>query len=291
MNHNDFNSYGQLFVVATPIGNMEDISNRALRILAEVDIIAAEDTRTSSKLLRHYSITTPLIAYHEHNEKQRCASLVHSLQSGKSLALISDAGTPLINDPGYCLLQAAIQAGIKIIPIAGACSPIAALSASGLPTHAFTFCGFVPRSGKLRYNFLQTIQEADITTIALESPQRLLATLSDLANVFKNKDDKNNNTAPCPTGRLLCVARELSKVYESFIRGDAVTILAHFEQHPDQLRGEIVLIIAPRLHTEIDDAQILKALAKFSDLSPSKRASLVAAQLSLPKKQVYRLIS
>ncbi|MDX8376464.1 MAG: 16S rRNA (cytidine(1402)-2'-O)-methyltransferase [Mariprofundales bacterium] len=290
MNHNDFASYGQLFIVATPIGNMEDISNRALRMLAEVDIIAAEDTRTSSKLLRHYGISTPLIACHEHNEKQRCASLVQNLKSGKSLALISDAGTPLINDPGYCLLQAAINAGIRIIPIAGACSPIAALSASGLPAHAFTFCGFVPRSGKLRYNWLQTIKSADITTIALESPQRLLATLSDLAALSHN-DTTNNNITPCPTGRLLCVAREISKIYESFIRGDATAILAHFEQHPDQLRGEIVLIIAPRLFSEIDDAQILEALAKHSDLAPSKRASLVAAQLSLPKKRVYGLIS
>ncbi len=276
---NHQNGCGQLFVVATPIGNLADMSYRAIDTLKQVHAIGAEDTRTSRKLLQHYGIDTPMFALHEHNEAAMAEALLPRLQKGENIALISDAGTPLISDPGFRLVQKMRAADIPVSPIPGPSSIITALCASGLPTDHFRFAGFLPRSGKSRKAELAVIVASSETTILLESPRRLLDTLNDLATLVNSE-------------RPLCVARELTKLHEEFVNGTAEHLLAHFSGTAP--RGEIVLMIGGKnkKHAVVTDAQIQDALAAapVQKLPPSARAKAVAQSLNVSKSRVYALI-
>lgn len=270
---------GQLFIVATPIGNLADITFRAVEILKNVHAIAAEDTRFSRKLLQHYGIETPMIALHEHNEASKSEVLLKRLQNGEDIALISDAGTPLISDPGYRLVLRLRQAGVRVTPIPGASSVLAALCAAGLPTDHFRFAGFLPRSGKGRSMELKRIAGSDETTVLLESPRRLLATLRDFETLL---DDT----------REITIARELTKLFEEFISGSLTDVIGHFEVH--EPRGEMVLMIGPASEQEITltDQDILNYLADESMqlLPPSARARAVAKTLDVSRSRVYALM-
>jgi len=267
---------GQLFIVATPIGNLGDITYRAVEILRQVTVIAAEDTRVSSRLLSHYGIDTPMMPCHEHNEEAISAKIIRRLQEGADVALISDAGTPLINDPGFRLVRAVRAAGCEVVPVPGASSPIAALCASGLPTDAFTYLGFPPRSGKERRLLLQQIDTTPHTLVLLESPRRLLKTLEDLAGVAAQRE--------------ICVARELTKLHETFVCGSLDAVRSHFESTPP--RGEIVLMIGPRVRGEVSDDDILARLrqGEGGELPPSARARHIAGLLGVSKSRVYALM-
>jgi len=270
---------GQLFIVATPIGNLGDITARALDTLKAVDLIAAEDTRHSRHLLQHYGITTPTFAYHDHNEKRASQLILARLNEGLDIALVSDAGTPLISDPGYQLLQLLVSEGISVVPVPGPCSIIAALSASGMPTDRFSYHGFLPRKGRSRDEILQEIGTARTTQILLESPNRLLNTL--------------NNLKPwCTRERMICVAREISKLYEEFVHGDIDRVISRFSQ--SKPLGEITLLVGPAcgMEQEIGDADILSALKlkTMRELTPSARARMVAGNLGISRQRVYRLM-
>jgi 16S rRNA (cytidine1402-2'-O)-methyltransferase len=219
---------GTLYLVATPLGNLEDITLRALKILTEVDLIAAEDTRKAKKLLNHYQIKNPLTSYFEHTSFKKTQSLLSQLKRGKDIALISEAGTPSISDPGYKLTKCAIDNAINVIPIPGASALIAALSASGLPTHNFIFEGFIPRKQGKRKKLFLSLQDQPRTLIFYESPRRLLATLKDLFEVLGD--------------RHIVIARELTKVYEEMIRGRTAEVIAQLEDRT--IKGEITLLVS-----------------------------------------------
>ena len=216
---------GVLYIVATPIGNLEDITYRAIRVLKEVDIIAAEDTRQTLKLLNHYKITKPLLSYHRHNEEIRSDLLIEKLKEGKNIAIVSDAGTPGICDPGEEVVKKAIENNIKIIPIPGACAMINALIASGIDTNEFYFLGFLPLNKKNRKEKLEEILVSDKTIILYEAPHKMKNTLEDLSKILEN--------------RKIVLAREITKIHEEFIRGDITDILEKY----DNLKGEMILII------------------------------------------------
>lgn len=237
---------GTLYIVPTPIGNLEDITLRALRILREVALIAAEDTRTTRILLNHYEISTPLTSYHEHNKLTKLETIFNALASG-DVALVSDAGTPGISDPGYELIREAISRGVRIEPLPGANAAITALVASGLPTDGFVFLGFLPKKHKARAEALAAAAAETRTLIAYESPNRLTDLLEAIIAALGD--------------RPVCVAREISKIYEEFFRGAASAALAHYTQHPP--RGEIVVIIGgapPAERVEWDEADVTAAL-------------------------------
>lgn len=273
-------AYGQLFVVATPIGNLSDMTYRAVETLKSAHIIAAEDTRNSRKLLQHYAINTPMIAVHEHNESGMIQTLLTRLKGGEDVALISDAGTPLISDPGYRLVRGLHTEHINIVPIPGCSSVVVALCAAGLPTDHFLFSGFLPRSGKARQTELNRIVGAEETVVVLESPRRLLSTL-------------RNFQTQLQSDRELVVARELTKLHEEFIRGTAEELVTHFEQHTP--RGEIVLLIGPASAeaVQLTDTHIIDCLAEpaMQALPPSARAKAVAHTLGISKSRVYALIN
>ena len=216
---------GKLYIVATPIGNLEDITIRALKILKEVDIIAAEDTRQTLKLLNHFEISKPLISYHRHNEDVKSNILIEKLENGENIALVSDAGTPGICDPGEEVIRKAIEEGITVIPIPGACAMINALIVSGLPTKEFNFLGFLPLNKKLRKEKLNEIEKSEKTIIIYEAPHKMKSTLLDLKNILKN--------------RKIVLARELTKIHEEFIRKNIDELLEEI----DNLKGEMILII------------------------------------------------
>lgn len=217
-----------LYIIATPIGNLEDMTYRAVRLLGEVDLIAAEDTRHSLKLLNHFGISRPLTSYFDHNQQFKGERILNALRRGKSVALISDAGTPCISDPGYQLVRDAVAENIPVVPVPGACAAIAALSASGLPTDTFTFAGFPPsRQGKRR-TFLAGMNTLPGTLVLYEAPHRLLETLSDIREVLGE--------------RQVIVARELTKMFEECIRGSASEVAATVSQ--GIVRGEVVILIA-----------------------------------------------
>jgi len=261
--HNHKDGAGQLFIVATPIGNLGDITVRALDTLKYVDLIAAEDTRHSRRLLQHYGITTPTFAYHEHNEEAASRSILSKLSQGLNIALITDAGTPLISDPGYRLLSLMNREGMATIPIPGPCSIIAALSASG----------------RSRVEILKEIGQARITQIIMESPKRLLNTLNCLRPC-------------CPSPRMICVAREITKLHEEFAHGDIDQLISRFSA--SKPLGEIIILIGPAIRGEryIDDAAILARLNSepVPELTPSARAREVAKELGVPRQRVYRLM-
>lgn len=233
-----------LYLVGTPIGNLEDITLRALRILKEVDLIACEDTRQTAKLLNHYGIETRTISYHEHNELTRSAELIMHLNQGKSIALVSDAGTPSVSDPGYRLVQLAIRHKLPVIPIPGPSAFLSALVASGLPAEAFVFRGFLPAKITQRRKLLEEIKQSPWTQLFYEAPHRLLGTLEEIAEVLGPQ-------------RRVVVAREVTKVYEEFVRGAAAEVLATFQRR-QEIRGEITLLIgreeAPALRGAANDA-------------------------------------
>ena len=216
---------GKLYIVATPIGNLEDITIRALKILKEVDLIAAEDTRQTLKLLNHFEISKPLISYHRHNEDVKSNILIEKLENGENIALVSDAGTPGICDPGEEVIRKAIEEGITVIPIPGACAMINALIVSGLPTKEFNFLGFLPLNKKLRKEKLDEINKSEKTIIIYEAPHKMKNTLEDLKGILKN--------------RKIVLARELTKIHEEFIRKNINELLENIEN----MKGEMILII------------------------------------------------
>jgi len=269
-------SAGTLFLVATPIGNLEDISARALRVLAEVSLIAAEDTRQTRKLLSHYNIHTPLTSYHEHNKLTKLDRVLAALAQG-DVALVSDAGTPALNDPGYELVRAALQAGFQVSPIPGPSAPVSALVASGLPTDAFLYLGYLPRKAAERRRMLEEVSSIAYTLIFLETPHRLLTSLGDLLEVLGDRD--------------AAVARELTKLHEEIFRGKLSQALAYFKANPP--RGEFTLVIgghAASTEPWSEDrlrAALLDALSQ--DAQPSRIAAQIAAESGWPRRAVYQL--
>lgn len=216
---------GKLYIVATPIGNLEDITLRALRVLKEVDLIAAEDTRQTLKLLNHYEINKPLISYHRHNEETKSEILIEKLRNGENIALVSDAGTPGICDPGEEVIKKAIEDNIEVIPIPGACAMINALIVSGISTKEFEFLGFLPLNKKLRRQKLKEIENSSKTIIIYEAPHKMKTTLGDLKEILKD--------------RKIVLARELTKIHEEFIRKSIDELLSEI----DTIKGEMILII------------------------------------------------
>jgi len=267
---------GTLFIVPTPIGNLEDITLRALRVLKSVSLIAAEDTRTSGVLLKRYDIHTPTTSYHEHNKQARLQTILEALASG-SVALISDAGTPGINDPGYELVLAAIEQGYRVEPLPGANAVTTALVGSGLPTDRFTFAGFVPKKQQARRDFLQSLAAETQTVIVYESPNRLVDTLTLIRDVLGE--------------RPLCVARELTKLHEEFVRGTVTEVLARFEDHPP--RGEITVLIGGAVESAAvwEEDRVRAALYEELErgVSLSRAARTVAAKSGWNKRDVYAL--
>lgn len=267
-----------IYIVATPIGNLADITFRAIDILKSVDIIAAEDTRHSKKLLQHYNVQTSVIAFHEHNEDNKYQSLLDLVKQGKSIAIISDAGTPLISDPGYKLVSNAKASNIKVIPIPGPSALIAALSASGLPTDSFNFIGFLPTKSKLRQEALQGIFASNNTSIFYEAPHRIISTVKDIAQLCHDQE------------RKICLAREISKKFETittiYIK-DALSVLSE-NNYAD--RGEFVVLLEGAKKTshqdlDIEAQNIVKVLA--SEL-PTKQAASIGAKLTgIHKNIIY----
>ena len=272
----DVNTPGTLYVVATPIGNLEDISARALRVLREVALIAAEDTRHSARLLQHFGINTPLAACHEHNEREQGSRLVQRLLAGDDLALISDAGTPLISDPGYHLVRNARAAGVRVVPVPGACALIAALSASGLASDRFVFEGFRGARATGRRQRLQALLEEPRTLILYEAPHRLLECLADLRELFG-------------VGRPAVLARELSKTFET-IKGAPLGELHDWvAADSNQQRGECVLLVEGWQAPEGEEALSAEALRVLDLLLaelPLKRAAALAAEITGVRKNL-----
>jgi 16S rRNA (cytidine1402-2'-O)-methyltransferase len=268
---------GTLYLVATPIGNLEDISARALRLLRQVELIAAEDTRQTRKLLDHYNISTPSTSYHEHNKLTKLDAILDALRTG-SVALVSDAGTPGLNDPGVELIRAALQAGHQVVPIPGPAAPIAALIASGLPTDAFLYLGFLPRKTTERRHMLESVAGLPYTLIFLETPHRLLAALDDLLAVLGD--------------RQIAVARELTKLHEEIYRASLSTARQHFSQTPP--RGEFTLVVSGvALRSERWEAERVQAAVRdglAEGASPSELAQRLAETSGWPRREIYQLI-
>ena len=268
---------GCLWVVATPIGHREDLSARAIETLRTVAVIAAEDTRHSRPLLVHHGIDTPLIALHEHNERDAVDAIVRRLASGDSVALISDAGTPLISDPGFRLVRAARAAGIRCIPVPGACAAIAALSVAGLPSDRFVFEGFLPPKAAARRSRLQELAGDARTVIFYESSHRVAESLADMRDVFG-------------ATREAVLARELTKMFETVLGEPLAELAARVVADPDQQRGECVILVAGR--GEEADAKLAEGQRIFAilrdELPPAKAAKLAAAISGAPRKLLYQ---
>ncbi len=267
---------GALYIIATPIGNLEDITLRALRILREVDLIAAEDTRHSRKLLSHFGISKPLTSYFDHNKNIKGALILEKLREGMSVALISDAGTPSISDPGYQLIRDAWSSGVNVVPIPGPCAAVAALSASGLPVDSFVFEGFLPnRSGKRREKLLRLKDEARVL-IFYEAPVRILATLLDVLEILGDRD--------------AVLAREVTKIHEEFLRGKVSEILDTMEAR--MIKGEIVLMIAPSLPDEKEHGDMVGILLSRyileEGMSVKDAVKRVVLETGEAKSGVYR---
>jgi 16S rRNA (cytidine1402-2'-O)-methyltransferase len=271
---------GRLYIVATPIGHLGDITLRAIEILREVDRIAAEDTRHSLGLLKHLGIEKPLVALHEHNEREQAEKLLAWVREGHTLALISDAGTPLISDPGYHLVQSAHQLGIQVVPIPGSCSIIAALSAGGLPTDRFVFEGFLSAKATARRKQLEKLATETRTLIFFEAPHRILETLEAMQACFGEQ-------------RLAVVARELTKTFETIRRGTLSELEVWMKSDPMQQRGEFVVLVAGQMREPIKDAispeshQVLKIL--LSELSVKQAATLAAKITGIKKGLLYEM--
>ena len=269
--------YGTLFVVATPIGHMEDITLRAIRTLKEVSLIAAEDTRHTRKLLARYEIGTRLTAYHDHNKEKRTPELLKKLKSGNAIALVTDAGTPSISDPGYYLVRAAIQEAVPVVPIPGSSALVAALSVSGLPTDSFVFVGFSPRKSVKRQQILQGLKQERRTLVFYESPKRLLGFMREMKQAMGD--------------RSVVVARELTKIHEEIIRGSLTHVMETLGSRPS-LKGEYTLLVEGfKGDGEFDQTQLLNDLKRMCS-ETDQPLSVVAKELSrkyaLPRKFVYQ---
>lgn len=267
---------GSLWVVATPIGHRDDFSARAVQTLRAVSVIAAEDTRHSRPLLQHYQIDTPMLALHDHNERDAVDALVRRLLDGESVALISDAGTPLISDPGFRLVRAARAAGVRCLPVPGACAAIAGLSVAGLPSDRFVFEGFLPPKAAARRSRLQELASDGRTLIFYESSHRVAESLADMRDVFGGD-------------REAVLARELTKLFETVIGEPLDELAARVAGDPDQQRGECVLLVAGR--GEEVDARLAEGRRIFAilreELPPAKAAKLAAAITGAPRKALY----
>ena len=266
---------GTLYVVATPIGNLEDISARAIRILGEVDLIACEDTRHTRKLLDRYGIAKPLVSYHEHNEQARAAELLGYLQAGQNIALVSDAGTPLIADPGYRLVEQAREQGLTISPVPGPSALLAALCASGLPTDSFLFHGFLPPKQGQRRKLLEELKALPATLVFYEAPHRILETLADIGATL----------GP----RLVVLARELTKIHEEFLRGTPGELQSVLAQRPS-VKGEITVMVGKGSDAEVDLTPLDAAVEKLIETGVPRMEALktVARQRGVSKREVYR---
>ncbi|WP_456418522.1 16S rRNA (cytidine(1402)-2'-O)-methyltransferase [Thiolapillus sp.] len=268
-----------LYVVATPIGNLDDISLRAIEVLRRVERIAAEDTRHSRRLLRHHGIDTPMLALHEHNERQVMGGILEMLREGKSLALISDAGTPLISDPGFPLIRACREQGIPVSPLPGPSALIAALSISGLPVDAFCFHGFLPRTSAARKAKLAELQAAASTLVFYESSHRILYALQDMLEVLGGE-------------REVCVARELTKQYEDVMQGKLEEVVVSVAANPMRQRGEFVIVVAARDAQPEEDLPMesRRILELLLEELPVKQAAALTAKITGEKKnRLYRL--
>lgn len=267
---------GELYIVATPIGNLEDITLRAINTLKKVDLIAAEDTRHTLKLLNHLEISKPLISYHRHNEELRVDLLIEKLEEGQNVALVSDAGTPGICDPGEEIIRKCIEKEIKIIPIPGACAMINALICSGLDTNEFTFVGFLPLNKKLRKKKLEEIEKSNRTIIFYEAPHKLKNTLQDLKTVIKD--------------RKIVLAREITKIHEEFIRGSIDELINKI----DNIKGEIVLLIEKNSilneKNKINDLTLEEHYRFYEDKGYDKREIIkkIAKDRNVNKNEIYQ---
>lgn len=261
-----------LFIVPTPIGNLSDITERALEVLKSVDLIAAEDTRHTGKLLSHYQIKTKTFALHDHNEQQKAEYLVEKLKSGLSIALVSDAGTPLISDPGYHLVNTCRAHGVDVVPLPGPCAAVTALSGSGLPSDRFSFEGFLPSKEKARKDKIEELKEEPRSMIFYESPRRLQYTLDAIAEVMG-------------PDRQVCVAREITKAFESITTMPAGELASWVSEDSNRSRGEIVLLVAGFRDTGLEiPAKTLNTLKLLAAELPLKKAAAIAAEIHGGKK-------
>ena len=270
-----------LYLVGTPIGNLEDITLRALRVLKEVDVIACEDTRQTQKLLNHYSISTRTTSYHEHNEKERAAELVEQMQRGASIALVTDAGMPGISDPGYRLITLAIRSGIPVVPVPGASAFLSALVASGLPTDAFHFGGFLPAKLGERKKALELIQHSSQTEVFYEAPHRILETCADVVEVLG-------------PARPIVIAREVTKLHEEFLRGPASEVLENLKAR-EAVKGEITLLIGKAeasagvaVQSRLTVRQRVQQIMSNEEIDEKSALKRVAKERGVSKSEVYR---
>ena len=268
-----------LYLVATPIGNLEDITLRAIRVLKECDLIACEDTRQTQKLLNHFGIETPMISYYEHNEASRAAELIEKLAAGARIAVVSDAGTPGISDPGFRLVTLAIERGMPVIPIPGPAAFVAALVASGLPVESFSFRGFLAAKSGARRKQLESVRQSIQTEIFYEAPHRIRETLEDVAAVLG------------PTRRIV-VGRELTKIHEEFLRGTAAEII-EITKKRGEIKGEIVLLIGPasedeRVVERVSIRDRVQQLMREENLDEKSALKKVAKERGISKSEAYR---
>ena len=269
---------GILYIVATPIGNLSDITIRAVEILKKVDAVLAEDTRHTKKLFDHYEIDSPLVAFHEHNENEKVDYILAQIGSGKSLALVSDAGTPLISDPGYNLVLEAKKNGISVVPIPGPSALIAALSSSGIESNNFTFFGFLPSKQSARLRLLKTKKSLNETIVFYESPKRILAALMDMLEVFGEK-------------RQVCLAKEITKSFETILNDNLVNLIEYLTSDSSHQKGEFVIIISPVNKVDLDEAQVqLKKILPIlcAEMGASQAAKLAAKITGIDKKHCYK---
>jgi 16S rRNA (cytidine1402-2'-O)-methyltransferase len=271
---------GTLFLVATPIGNLEDISLRALRVLREADLVAAEDTRRTSTLLHHYDIRRPTTSFHEHNEEARVPALVDRLRGGASIALVSDAGTPSVSDPGYRLVRAAIDAGIRVEAVPGPSAALAALVSSGLPTDAFVFAGFPPARAAARKTWLESIRGESRTTVLFEAPHRIRGTLADILAILGD--------------RQIALGRELTKLHEEVLRGSVSAVLTRLGNP----RGEYTIVLAGQAgagaqsSVEVEDGQLFAEFCRLTETGRSRREAIgdLAREHGLRSRSVFAAI-
>jgi len=272
---------GTLYLVATPIGNLEDITLRALKVLKEADLIACEDTRRTAKLLAHFGISTPRESYHEHNEASRTARLLDQLEQGKSVALVSDAGMPLVSDPGSMLVSECVRAGIPVVPVPGPSAVLAALSASGLPAENFYFAGFLPSKSAERRTRLVELSGLPCTVVLYEAPHRLLASLTDMVEILG--------------ARNACLAREVTKVHEEWLRGTLPTILENLRTR-DRILGEVTLVIdrgAPATAILPPRGPIREQVEeemRFEGISSKEALRAVARRRGISRREAYQML-